>query len=611
MEKQADGDGMDMVGPFGRALSRGPLGLVVAMMMTAIVVHWAPGTLALGFEPTVWSGSVVLEEPMVVEAGETLVIEAGTRVAFSDGADLVVHGVIQAIGTAADPITILGELEGGNGGEANGVVYEVMSPSSTVRLDAEGTGSLLAFVRFESMAMVVEGSSPRLEGCTFINNSRMDLMGHCSPVVTGCHFRDNGIGTPDDPWYRPYHLTNGWSMASGPTLVCSYGTTAVVSDCVFEHNGGFGVDVLSASPSVTNCTFSDNRRGGIHLDESFSGFVCTPVITGNTIKGNGDAGALAGKLGPKGRDVPLMFASGVHVDNANARFAGNVIEGNEVGVAVWMNYSGEPEFTGDIISGNAVGVYSYHGSPEFRDCTLDNLVWDFWITSYSHVKAYNTTFDESRTHIEWESKLETEHGILYPVVGGVGIIGLLAAVFVGGTELGKFKFFAFAFPLYTRLRKDQVLDQFTRGQVYGLIRGQPGIHYSEIKRVLRIGNGTLAYHLDVLAKEGFVKSRREGINKLFYPTKLPARFREEVDDRFPQGEEDSRGIRLSELQEGIVSLVKENPGITQASIVERVEAPKQTVSYNLKSLSRYGIIELARDGRRVRCYPVDGIDGQE
>ncbi|NIP36194.1 MAG: winged helix-turn-helix transcriptional regulator [Thermoplasmata archaeon] len=433
-------------------------------------------------------------------------------------------------------------------------------------------------------------------------NSRLDIDGPCSPTVRNCTFSDNGVGDPREPWYRTPYSQGEWGLIAAPTLVCSSGASPLIEGNTFSNNGGFGIDVMSASPTIENNTFSGNREGGVRIDQAFTGYEPMPVLSGNTFRDHGLPDLLANPPGERALDPPIGAVPAVQVDDADALFNGNLFEGNEVGVAVFMNFSGEPVFRGDVFRDNVVGVWTYKGSPEFFDCAFANIHYDFWITAYSHVKAHNTTFDETKLRIENESRIDADGRSYLSAAGGIGILGLLVLLFIGGTETGKVKFFALMFPLFSRMKGEEVLDQFTRGQVYGLIRGNPGIHYSEIKRVLLIGNGTLAHHLSVLEREGFIKSRRKGINKLFYPARLGAKHRE-LEGRFPTGEEVGEGIRLSELQEDIIDLVSGNPGITQSEIVTRLDVPKQTVSYNVGNLSSYGLLTVLREGNTTRLFP--------
>ncbi|TLZ69938.1 MAG: hypothetical protein E6K10_09400 [Methanobacteriota archaeon] len=92
-----------------------------------------------------------------------------------------------------------------------------------------------------------------------------------------------------------------------------------------------------------------------------------------------------------------------------------------------------------------------------------------------------------------------------------------AALGIAGTERGKMAFLSWlVLPLYTRMKKEEVLDQFTRGQIYGYIVVHPGDSYVDVKRNLQLNNGTLTHHLNVLERDGLIRSKNVGTRKLFF-----------------------------------------------------------------------------------------------
>ena len=109
-------------------------------------------------------------------------------------------------------------------------------------------------------------------------------------------------------------------------------------------------------------------------------------------------------------------------------------------------------------------------------------------------------------------------------------------------------------PLYTRIKKEKALDHFVRGQVYEYIKMKPGQHYNAIRDHLGLKNGTLAYHLKTLEMQNFIKYRRVGLFKCFYP----------VDYKVLRGDEK---VRLSRLQIRIIDAVKNSPGISQTDLI--------------------------------------------
>ncbi len=172
-----------------------------------------------------------------------------------------------------------------------------------------------------------------------------------------------------------------------------------------------------------------------------------------------------------------------------------------------------------------------------------------------------------------------------PAVAAAGLLVLLAAL--GATEVGKTSLLGLLVPLYTKLKKDQILDQFIRGKIYGYILANPGDHYNAIQKALDIPNGTFAYHLQVLEKEGFIKSTREGMNRCFFPAgvKIP-----------------SRGRTLRAGQRLVVETILEDPGISQKDIASAIGVSPSTVNYHLKDLLEMGVVETERWGMRLKYY---------
>jgi len=145
--------------------------------------------------------------------------------------------------------------------------------------------------------------------------------------------------------------------------------------------------------------------------------------------------------------------------------------------------------------------------------------------------------------------------------------------------------------LYSRLKREDVLDHFVRGQIYGHIRTNLGTHYNEIRRTLGVANGVLAFHLHTLEREGFVRALRVGSRKHFYPTDAPL--------------PDERGVRLSDIQQRILDHARANPGTPQAAMADALGVPRQSLNYNVKQLARMGQLKLEEAGRVTRCYVVE------
>jgi predicted transcriptional regulator len=180
----------------------------------------------------------------------------------------------------------------------------------------------------------------------------------------------------------------------------------------------------------------------------------------------------------------------------------------------------------------------------------------------------------------------------HPVVvlgSGLSILMLLA---IFGTESGKYFLLKFLLvPLYTKIKKVDVLDHFIRGQIYGLIRMNPGAHYSLIKKKLDLTNGVLSYHLSTLEREGYLIAEQDGIYKRFYPNHM------KFEARYP--------VILSRIQETILDFIKANPGKTQKEIAKEVGVSTSTANDNIKILKQLELLLLKRDGKRTRCFAIE------
>ena len=87
-----------------------------------------------------------------------------------------------------------------------------------------------------------------------------------------------------------------------------------------------------------------------------------------------------------------------------------------------------------------------------------------------------------------------------------------------------------------------------------------------------------------------IKSRREGMRfRAFYTTSM----------QFPA----ETMYRLTDLQTKILQTIRENTGITQKEITEKLGERQQTINYNVKTMERNGVITLKKVGRTTYCYP--------
>ena len=188
---------------------------------------------------------------------------------------------------------------------------------------------------------------------------------------------------------------------------------------------------------------------------------------------------------------------------------------------------------------------------------------------------------------------------LVAAAGGATLLMVLGAL-GGGTEYGKYWFLSLLFvPLYTKIKKDDILDHFVCGQVYGYIKANPGEHYNSIKKALSLKNGTLVYHLKTLEREEFIKSIIDGRFKRFYPREM----------KVPEPS-DELVLRMNHIQHEILKIIRENPGISQKEIAGRIGLSTPTVHYHINIMMSARVITVKRAGRETQCFVEEMEDGR-
>ena len=66
----------------------------------------------------------------------------------------------------------------------------------------------------------------------------------------------------------------------------------------------------------------------------------------------------------------------------------------------------------------------------------------------------------------------------------------------------------------------------------------------------------------------------------------------------------ARPLVTGEVQQQIVMLIKEEPGITQSMIATRLDMSRQKVNYHVTALTRQALIRVEPSGRITRLYPL-------
>jgi len=302
--------------------------------------------------------------------------------------------------------------------------------------------------------------------------------------------------------------------------------------------------------------------------------------------------------------------------HTNIRFSLTVCIGNPTNDTIYFNFTSGNTFTAKAVNQNGKVSFSY--PPEdmvfapgpVNISVAPNTTADLGSFVWDHVPNGNYTFSfsvigydlpsQNRSYLaeaycSWIEMGCSAHAASGPSAtprgygAAIGFTGGLIAVaaVLGLTEPGKYASMALMAPLFTRLKKKQVLDNFTRGRIEGYVMANPGAHMNAIRDAFELSNGVVAYHLRVLEREGFVTSMIDGLKRRFYPgDKLDA-----VDKR----------QELSVAQNLLISIMEKNPGIAQTELAKMAGTSPQVVNYHIRRLWRMDLITMDKDGRLVRC----------
>jgi len=172
------------------------------------------------------------------------------------------------------------------------------------------------------------------------------------------------------------------------------------------------------------------------------------------------------------------------------------------------------------------------------------------------------------------------------VAGGAVALGLLA---LAGTEAGRWRWLPFCVPLYSRIRRDRVLDHGTRQELLRHISSHPGQHLRQLGETFGLSLSTVIHHLRTLERESYVRSYRDGRFRRFYPVRVPGN-RRSPDPR-------------PEMQRRVLAVLNEQPGLSPSQIARALTCSRQALHYHLRQLERDGSLTLERaSSREIHCY---------
>jgi DNA-binding MarR family transcriptional regulator len=184
------------------------------------------------------------------------------------------------------------------------------------------------------------------------------------------------------------------------------------------------------------------------------------------------------------------------------------------------------------------------------------------------------------------SSLPPSSSPVNPMWVGAGVLLLLGAAIPARSR--GFLLAALVSAVHPGLRKDALLDHFNRGELHQVIKENPGIHFSELRRRVGISHGTAIFHLRALERAGIVRVERVGAYTTYSITG-------QVLDRESYG--------LTDTDRAVLLIVRETPGISLPDLATRSGRSLGRISRVVKRLVALGFVRTELSRRRRHVFP--------
>jgi parallel beta-helix repeat protein len=349
-------------------------------------------------------------------------------------------------------------------------------------------------------------------------------------------------------------------------LVISYeqhdgNNTIVDNTCVKNYNGL----VLNTAHRnlVFNNSFYHNTKG-ITLRDSSNNSILNNVVSEN-VQG-------------------MKFTFVLTDEYSETRTVNNTIQNNQI--VDNTEYGIQVDNQGVVVNasknywGSNSGPYNRKGNPQGKGNHVSNDV-DFrpWIDKNGTVNHSSETYPEEEVVRFWEK--EHVHFLLLFLIIIFLFLGLMII-----SEPFRYALLSF----YTRLNPDKrgsdTEQEKNKGNIYQFVENSPGANLSTVKEEMKLGYGTVVYHLEVLQRERYLRSAVAGLKKQFWTKR-----------DFPSSDEPF----LSETQQKIVETLQKAGSLSRAQLCEKTGLPRSTLGFNLAKLVELGKVEEEMRGKEKFC----------
>jgi DNA-binding MarR family transcriptional regulator len=151
-------------------------------------------------------------------------------------------------------------------------------------------------------------------------------------------------------------------------------------------------------------------------------------------------------------------------------------------------------------------------------------------------------------------------------------------------------------PLYSRLSRDELLENEARQQLHELITEEPGLSTQELCDRIGAGWGNTVYHLQRLEQAGFVTSEKQGHHRRFYKN----------GDVEPD-EIEALGVLKNDNASKIARYLVAEPGANQTDVCEALDISPSLAHKWISRLEEQDLVESEREWRSKHYEPDDRL----
>jgi DNA-binding MarR family transcriptional regulator len=152
-------------------------------------------------------------------------------------------------------------------------------------------------------------------------------------------------------------------------------------------------------------------------------------------------------------------------------------------------------------------------------------------------------------------------------------------------------------PLYSRLSRDELLENETRCQLHDLIEDEPGLSTQELCDRVDAGWGNTVYHLQRLEQAGFVTSEKKGHHRRFYKNGDVG-----LDDI------EALGVLKNDNANKIARYLVDEPGAKQKDVCEALDISPSLAHKWISRMEEQDLVDSEREWRSKHYEPDDRLE---